>query len=78
MVSINVQRGRDHGLSGYNSYRKLFGLSPILTLEQKPDEIEEDAWEAIKMVYREPDDIDLFLGGLAEKPLDGKLFKFSV
>ena len=40
--------------------------------EECPGEIAQDAWESFKMVYRDPDDIDLFAGGLAEKALTGK------
>ena len=75
LVAINVQRGRDHGLPGYNAYRKLFGLTSIASMDGKPDEMEDDAWETFKMVFREPQDIDLYPGGLSEKPLEGDVVK---
>ena len=47
-----------------------------MSMDQRPDEIAEDAWDSFKMVYREPNDIDLFAGGLAETPIPGKLISF--
>lgn len=73
-MAINVQRGRDHGLPPYNAFRQFFGLAPILSMDQRPDEIAQDAWESFKMVYREPNDIDLFAGGLAEDAMEGNDF----
>ena len=72
LVSLNVQRGRDHGLPGYNAFRKFFGLAPILSMDQRPEEIAPDTWDSFKLVYREPDDIDIFPAGLAETPLPGR------
>ena len=44
-------------------------------MDEKPDEMEDDAWETFKMVFREPQDIDLYPGGLSEKPLEGDVVK---
>ena len=71
LVSLNVQRGRDHGVPSYNAFRQFFGLEPILSMDQRPDEIAQDAWDSFKMVYREPNDIDPFAGGIAETPIQG-------
>ena len=70
-MAINIQRGRDHGLPGYNAFRKFFGLPHIPSMDQKPEEIAQDAWESFQIVYAHPEDIDLLVGGLAEEPLPG-------
>ena len=72
LLAINTQRGRDHGLGGYNAYRSFFGLERISSMDQRPIEIAPDAWEAFQLVYRDPDDIDLFVGGLSETPMQGR------
>ena len=77
LVSLNVQRGRDHGLPGYNAFRQFFGLAPILSMDQRPEEIAPDTWDSFKLVYREPDDIDIFPAGLAETPLSG-MYKMAI
>ena len=71
LLAINTQRGRDHGLGGYNAYRSFFGLERISSMDQRPIEIAPDAWQAFQLVYRDPDDIDLFVGGLSETPMQG-------
>ena len=51
LAARNIQRGREHGLPGYNEYRKYFGLTTACDWDQRPAEIDEDKWEAIKGVY---------------------------
>ena len=29
MCAIDIQRGRDHGVADYNSYRQALGLDPV-------------------------------------------------
>eukprot|EP00095_Tigriopus_kingsejongensis_P002148 maker-scaffold248_size238799-snap-gene-0.12 protein:Tk02148 transcript:maker-scaffold248_size238799-snap-gene-0.12-mRNA-1 annotation:"peroxinectin " len=69
LVATNIQRGRDHGLPGYNSFRKLVGLRRIQSLSDQPEEVSWPSWERLAKLYRRPDDIDIFTGGLAEDPL---------
>ncbi|TXH68210.1 MAG: peroxidase [Thiothrix sp.] len=64
LVAINMQRGRDHGLAGYNDVRESLGLSRI---ESFDDPIwQGDFGQKLAQVYDSPDDVDLWVGGLAE------------
>ena len=75
LVSRNLQRGRDHGLPGYNKYRRFCGLRglPSFKSNKCPIEISVTNWKILAELYKTPDDIDLFVGGLAEFPVFGGL-----
>ncbi|MEM9171119.1 MAG: peroxidase family protein [Pseudomonadota bacterium] len=64
LVALNIQRGRDHGLPGYNRARVAMGLAPRASFA----EVTSDATLATKLasVYGSVDDIELWVGGLAE------------
>ncbi|QLQ31846.1 MAG: peroxidase [Candidatus Thiothrix singaporensis] len=65
LVALNIQRGRDHGLPGYNDAREAMGLPRI---ESFDDPIWRDGTGVkLAQVYASPDDVDLWVGGLAEK-----------
>lgn len=69
--AINVQRGRDHGLADYNTAREAFGLQKVGDF----DEISSSdvVVEGLRAMYASVDDIDVFVGGLAEDPHAGGL-----
>ena len=73
LFAKNVQRGRDHGLPGYNDYRYKCGLAKVCTWDEVPEEIDEEQWALFKEIYNHPSDIDLFAAGLAEKPFPGSI-----
>ncbi|KAF5295133.1 hypothetical protein FQA39_LY13284 [Lamprigera yunnana] len=62
LASINIQRGRDHGLRPYNDYRELVGQTRIGSF----DEFGTELGDTLKNVYATVDDIDLWVGGLLE------------
>lgn len=69
LVAINIQRGRDNAIPAYNDLRKLFGfprarrfsdITSSLTLQNK-----------LSTVYRSPDEIDPWVGLMAEDHYPG-------
>ena len=65
LASLNIQRGRDHGLPSYNQVRVAYGLPPVTSFAQiNPD----PAVRAnLAAAYNTVDDIDAWVGGLAER-----------
>ncbi|XP_010384402.1 thyroid peroxidase isoform X4 [Rhinopithecus roxellana] len=67
LASINLQRGRDHGLPGYNEWREFCGLPRLETPADLSTAIASRSVAAkILDLYKHPDNIDVWLGGLAE------------
>lgn len=64
LVALNVQRGRDHGVSGYNATREALGLARRLSFAEVTSDPAVEA--ALAAIYDTVDDIDLWVGGLAE------------
>ncbi|KAM4746405.1 eosinophil peroxidase-like [Anableps anableps] len=65
--SLNLQRGRDHGLPGYNKWREFCGLSQPRTLSELAEVLNNtDLARGLLDLYGTPDNIDPWLGGVAE------------
>ncbi|XP_023215778.1 uncharacterized protein LOC111618468 [Centruroides sculpturatus] len=73
LAALNVQRARDHGIPSYNEYRALCNLTKARNFDDLVKEIPPHIVDRLKAVYESVDDIDLFPGGLVEKPLHGGL-----
>jgi hypothetical protein len=71
LPATNINRGRDHGIQGYNSYRAHCGFKRATTFQDLSDFITQDKIKLISSVYEHPDDIDLYVGGLSESPASG-------
>ena len=71
LASLNIQRGRDHGLPDYNSVRAALGLGRVSDF----DEISRDPTVQANLAgaYGNVDRIDLWVGGLSETPVNGAL-----
>lgn len=61
---LNIQRGRDHGLPGYNDAREDFGLARKTSFEEISSNAE--TVKRLSQVYQSVDEIDPWVGGLAE------------
>ena len=69
LASLNIQRGRDHGLADYNQARIDLGLEPVTSFA----EITSDPQLAAELeaLYGDINNIDAWVGGLAEDHLPG-------
>jgi len=72
LFAINIQRGRDHGLRGYNEYREFFGMQRAKDFDELK-EIPADVRAKLAVLYDYVDDIDVYVGGLAESHVEGGL-----
>ncbi|XP_068678168.1 peroxidasin-like isoform X1 [Montipora foliosa] len=72
--ALNIQRGRDHALPGYDSWRVLCNLSTAKTFDDFKDEIKDaDIREKLLQLYKVPSNVDLWVAGLLEELLPGSL-----
>ena len=69
LASLNIQRGRDHGLPGYNSYRRFFGLKPYTKFSQITSD--ERAVKKLEECYKDINLLDAFIGLIAEDSIHG-------
>lgn len=67
LASLNLQRGRDHGLASYNETRIAYGLPPMpsfAALSRRPS-----VQRGLAASYGDVDEVDLWIGALCEEPL---------
>lgn len=69
LASLNIQRGRDHGLPDYNSMRVAFGLTPNLTFADISSDPTVQA--GLQSLYGTVDSIDAWVGALSEDHVVG-------
>ncbi|XP_021358388.1 dual oxidase 2-like isoform X2 [Mizuhopecten yessoensis] len=80
--AINIQRGRDHGIAGYNAVRMAYGLPKKTSWRDINPDLEDSlgVLTELQKLYgnaTQPDELDIFSGGLLETTLNGPgdLFK---
>ncbi|XP_071494887.1 peroxidasin homolog [Diadema antillarum] len=74
LAAINVQRGRDHALPGYNDWRVLCNMTAAETFDDVSTEIRNPlVRQKLQEIYGHPGNVDLFVGGLSEDKIEGGL-----
>lgn len=73
LAALNIQRSRDHGLPGYNEFRKFCRLSDAKAFEDTKDEIQNPENRKIlsRLYSDDPNLAELWVAGLAETPVSG-------
>ena len=71
LASLNIQRGRDHGLPSYNETRRRLGLSARAGFAEVSSD--PDVQARLSAVYKSVEEVDLWVGGLAEDHVRGAL-----
>jgi hypothetical protein len=69
LISLDIQRGRDHGLPDYNTTRQAYGLPAVTSFAQITSDTHLQA--QLQTLYGNVNNIDLFIGGLAEDHVTG-------
>lgn len=64
LASLNIQRGRDHGLPDYNSVRVAYGLAPVSSFAQISSNPAIQV--LLRQLYGNVNNIDLWIGALSE------------
>lgn len=71
LVALNIQRGRDHGLPSYNDVREALNLGRVTRFAEITSD--DELRDRLASVYASVDDIDVWVGGLAEDHLPGAM-----
>ena len=71
LIAINIQRGRDHGTPTYAQAAEACGVVQVHYWGDLHRVMESKTIDKLRSVYDDPRDIDLFVGGIAEKLAPG-------
>jgi peroxidase len=73
LVSINIQRGRDHGVPGYTTFREFCNLPPVRSWDDMTLFVQGDSVAMFRQTYKFVEDVDLFSAIVAEIKPDGTM-----
>ncbi|GBP54963.1 Peroxidase [Eumeta japonica] len=71
LLAIDIQRGRDMGVRGYNAYRRLCGMKYAQKFDDFLDTMDVEKVDVLKKLYKEVDDVDLQAGITSERHIQG-------
>lgn len=66
LASRNIQRGREHGVPSYNTFREYCGFGRADHWKDLEGVFPNETLSLYAQVYETPDDIDLWSGGISE------------
>lgn len=69
LASLNIQRGRDHGLADYNTTRAAYGLPKVTSFAQITSDTA--VQQKLQALYGDVNNIDLWAGAMAEDHVAG-------
>ncbi|VDD90879.1 unnamed protein product, partial [Enterobius vermicularis] len=68
--TINIMRGRDHGLPSYNKWRRFCGLKFATEFDDfKKEILDPKVRQGLSKIYKSPNDVDLYVGAMVEDPV---------
>lgn len=68
LFSLNINRGRDHGLPSYQQFRRVLRLDTARDFEELDFTHSEETIDSLKSIYPHVEDIEMWPGG--EKPVE--------
>uniref|UniRef100_A0AC34R5D8 ShKT domain-containing protein n=1 Tax=Panagrolaimus sp. JU765 TaxID=591449 RepID=A0AC34R5D8_9BILA len=72
--SLNIMRGREHGIPAYNKWRKFCGLPVAKTFDDLKTEILDNHIRGVLAKnYPTPDELDFYVAAMVEDPVQGGL-----
>jgi len=69
LAALNIKRGRDHGISGYNDVREAYGLNRLELFSEITSDI--SVQTKLSTLYTHPDNIDPWIGAILEDHVKG-------
>lgn len=69
LASLDIQRGRDHGLLDYNAFRPAYGLARLNSFARLTSD--PDVRSKLLSLYGNINNLDAWVGGIAEDHVDG-------